>query len=235
MELMTTRRNVRFVVGGAAVAAVLVGVGAAGAIAASGVWSPSEERKAVIDDAARQLGVDPDALSDALKQALKNRVDEAVDAGRITEEQANALKERIDSGDTMPLFGGLGGRHFGHLGRVGHFGSLEAAADYLGLTEVELREQLQDKTLAEIAKDQGKTVAGLVQALVNSAQKAIDEAVADGRLTNEQATELKANLEDRIEALVNGEFRGPGFGFHHGLRLGDAPPRAPPSFWGPRA
>lgn len=233
---MTNRRNVKLAVGGAAAAVVLLGLGAAGAIAASGVLSGNEESKAVIEDAAKQLGVEPDALTDALKQALKNRVDEALEAGRITEEQANALKERIDSGDTVPLFGGLGERKFGplgpfdHFGPFGHFASLETAATYLGLTEAELREQLQDKTLAEIAKGQGKSVAGLMKVLVSSAQKAIDEAVADGRLTQEQATELKANLADRIEAFVNGEFRSRAFGFHHRFRSGDASPRAPPFF-----
>jgi polyhydroxyalkanoate synthesis regulator phasin len=232
MKVMANRRNVKLAVGGAAVAVVLVGLGAAGAIAASGVLSANEESRAVIEDAAQQLGVEPDALTDALKQGLKNRVDEALEAGRITEEQATALKERIDSGDTVPLFGGLGAGHFGHFGHFGQFASLASAADYLGLTEAELREQLRDKTLAEIARDEGKTVAGLVQALVSSAQKAIDEAVATGRLTEEQATELKTNLDDRIEAFVNGEFRDRGFGFHHRFRSGDASPRAPPFFPG---
>ncbi|HEU5264079.1 MAG TPA: hypothetical protein VFU34_05540, partial [Gaiellaceae bacterium] len=73
---MANRRNVKLAVGGAAVAVVLVGLGAAGAIAASGVLSANEESKAVIEDAAQQLGVEPDALTDALKQGLKNRVDE---------------------------------------------------------------------------------------------------------------------------------------------------------------
>ncbi|HSF62607.1 MAG TPA: hypothetical protein VLA69_12990 [Gaiellaceae bacterium] len=229
---MANRSNVKLAVGGAAVAVVLVGLGAAGAIAASGVLSANEESRAVIEDAAQQLGVEPDALTDALKQGLKNRVDEALEAGRITEEQATALKERIDSGDTVPLFGGLGAGHFGHFGHSGQFASLAPAADYLGLTEAELREQLRDKTPAEIARDEGKTVAGLVQALVSSAQKAIDEAVATGRLTEEQATELKTNLDDRIEAFVNGEFRNRGFGFHHRFRSSDASPRAPPFFPG---
>lgn len=237
MERMTTRRNVRFVVGGAAAAAVLVGLGAAGAIAASGVWSPSEERKAVIEDAARQLGVEPDALSDALKQAFENRIDAAVEAGRITEEQANALKERLESGD-VPLLGGFG-PHFGHFGaRFGHFGhvgSLEAAAEYLGLTAAELRERLEDATLAEIAKDRGKSVDGLTNALVTAAESRIDEAVAAGRLTQEQAAELKAALPDRVEALVNGEHRGHGRDFRPGLWPGGISPRGPPDFEGPRA
>ncbi|HEU0246956.1 MAG TPA: hypothetical protein VFR38_07700 [Gaiellaceae bacterium] len=228
---MTTRRNLRFVVGGAAVAAVLVGLGTAGAIAASGAWSPSEERKAVIEDAARQLGVEPDALSDALKQALENRIDAAVEAGRITEEQANALKERLESGGDVPPLGGFG-PHFGHFG---HVGSLEAAAEYLGLTAAELREQLEDATLAEIAKDRGKSVDGLTKAMVTAAEARIDEAVAAGRLTQEQAAELKAALPDRVEALVNGEHRGPGRDFRPGLWPGGISPRGPPDFEGPRA
>ena len=104
---MTTRRNARFVVGGAAVAAVLVGLGAAGAIAASGAWSPSEERKAVIEDAAGQLGVDPDALSDALKQALENRIDAAVEAGEDHRGAGGRSEGAARVGD-IPLFGGFG-------------------------------------------------------------------------------------------------------------------------------
>ena len=41
-----------------------------------------------------QLGVEPDELEDAIEQALENRLDEAVKAGRMTQEQADALKER---------------------------------------------------------------------------------------------------------------------------------------------
>jgi predicted DNA-binding protein (UPF0251 family) len=230
MMPMIKGRRFTFAAGATAVAAVIVGLGAAGAVAASKAFSPSEESKAVIQDAAGQLGVDPDALSDALKQALKNRVDAAVDAGRLTEAQGAELKERIDSGDGVPLFGALGGGH-----HVGHFGDLEAAAAYLGLTEAELREALADRTLAEIAKEKGKSVDGLVQGLVTAAEKKIDEAVAEGRLTQEQATELKAGLESRMQSLVNGEFPGHGHGFHPGFGPGGISPRGPPGFDGPHA
>jgi uncharacterized protein YidB (DUF937 family) len=233
MRLMTKRDKVKFAAGATAVTAILVGLGAAGAVAASRALSPSEESKAVIEDAAGQLGVEPDALSDALKQALKNRVDAAVEAGRLTEAQGAELKKRIDSDDSVPLFGGMhpGGHGPDH---AGPFGSLDAAAAYLGVTEAELRDQLADKTLAEIAKEKGKSVAGLVQALTKAAENRIDEAVADGRLTQEQATELKADLAERIEGLVNGEFRHGG-GFHPGFEPGGISPRGPPDFEGPHA
>ena len=231
---MTRRKKLTFAAGAAGVALLVAGLGAAGAVAASRMLSPSEERKAVIDDAAWQLGVEPSALSDALKQALKNRIDEAVEAGRMTKEQADELEQRIDE-NAYPLLFGHGGHGGPRLGRRGHFEILATAASYLGMTEAELREELQDKTLAEIAKEQGKTAGGLVQQLVAAQTKRIDEAVADGRLTDEQATELKANLGQRMEALVDGELHGPGDGRQPRFWPGSGSPRGPPSFDGPPA
>ena len=54
------------------VAALTVAAGGAAAIAATGD-SQQEDSKAVIDDAAKDLGVQPSELSDALKKALANR------------------------------------------------------------------------------------------------------------------------------------------------------------------
>ena len=88
------------------------------------------------------------------------------------------------------------------------------------MTEAELREELQDKTLADIAEEQGKTAAGLVQQLVATQTKRIDEAVADGKLSEEQAAELKADLAERMEALVEGEFRGRGDERHPSVLAG---------------
>jgi len=220
---MTRSRKTKITVVAVGAAALAVALGAAGAVAASGVLSPNEESQAVLDDAADRLGVEPSELSDALKEALKSRVDAAVDAGRLTEEQGKTLKERIDSGDTPLLFGGLGrfgglgGHGPGHLGGLGHFGKLDAAASYLGLSEAELREQLADgKTLAEIAKAEGKSVDGLVQALVAEGKNRLDQAVTDGKLTQAQADELAQGLQERMTDLVNGELPERGFGHRFG-------------------
>ena len=201
---MDKKTKIKIIAGAVAALALAVAVGAAGAVAASRALSADEESKAIIDDAAAELGVEPSALSDALKEALKNRVDEAVGDGRMTEEQGEELKERIDSGDTPPLFGGFG--HRGGLGHPGHFRDFDAASTYLGLTESELHEELEDgRTLAEIAEAEGKSVDGLVDAMVAAAEERIDDAVADGRLTEERASDLKQDLEERITDLVNAE------------------------------
>lgn len=192
---------------GVAVALAVVGVG--GAIAATKL-TPQQESRAVIDDAARQLGVEPNELSNALKQALKNRVDAAVADGRLTREQANRMKQRIDAGDA-PLLG-LGPRSFGHRHHGAHgpfHAKTAAAAKYLGLSEAELREALRDgKTLAQVARERNKSVDGLVDALVAEAKK---------RLGTDEAP---AELRQRITDMVNGRMGPPHFRRGRGLRGG---------------
>jgi len=192
----------------AATAALAVAGGGA-AIAASKSGSPQEESKAVVDDTAKQLGVTPAKLSSALKKALENRVDAAVAAGRLTKEQGDALKKRIEAED-YPILGGFGmgfGHRDGGPGIIIHrFGHLDAAASYLGMTEAELRTQLAGgKTLAEVAKTKGKSVDGLVSALVADEKKEVDAAVAAGRLTREQADTILESAKQRATDLVNGE------------------------------
>ena len=100
---------------------------------------------------------------------------------------------------------------------------LEAAAGYLGLTETQLRTELEGgKSLAQVAKDQNKSVDGLVNALFVDAKGKLDAAVSAGRLTNAQETEMLGVLKDRITNMVNRtggtdepHFRGSCVGFRH--------------------
>ncbi|HXH87526.1 MAG TPA: hypothetical protein VNI55_02855 [Gaiellaceae bacterium] len=209
------RKRMKLVAGAGAVLAV---AGGSAAIAANGT-GPQAESQAVVNDAAKQLGVDPTKLSSALKQALANRVDAAVKAGTITEAHGEGMKARIQAG-TFPLFGGgRGGPGGDHRGRgFGHH--LGVAATYLGVTEAALRTSLESgKTLAQVAKDNGKTVDGLVAALVADETKELDAAVTAGRLTKAQRDERVAVLEERITARVNGERPAgkPHFGGRHGF------------------
>ena len=207
-------RKRKLVIGAAAVIAV---AGGGAAIGATQLGSPSEESQAVVDDAAKQLGVTPTALSNALKQALMNRVDAAVAAGRLSKEQGDALKARIKAG-SAPLFFGFRGP-----GEYRHFGAdLDAAASYLGVTEEQLRNDIQSgKTLAQVAKDKGKSVDGLIDALYNAEKKELDQAVADGRITKDQEQAILANLRQRITGKVNGTL--PRFGRHFDRFRGPAP------------
>ena len=209
------------IAGGTAALAAVVGVG--GAVAATQL-SPSEESDAVVADAAKQLGVSADKLDAALKPALENRVDAAVEAGTITSAQAAELKQRIEDGD-VPLVGL--GPGIGHRGGHHGFVDFSTAADYLGLMEAQLHTKLEaGATLAEIATAQGKTTAGLVDARARAAKNDLDQKVASGRITAAQRTSILDELESRLDDVVNGEFsfgfRGPGFGPPHTAAPRDA-------------
>ena len=157
--------------------AVLV---AGSAVAATKLESPSNQSKAIINDAAGRLHVAPSALSSALKQARVDQIDSAVKAGRLTKQQGDALKAQINRG-RMPLvgagydhgfgFGGhwsrFGGQDFEHATEARFGAGSKTVTSYLGITQAQLRSALASgKTLAQIAKANGKTAAGLVAALV---------------------------------------------------------------------
>jgi hypothetical protein len=165
-----------------AVVALLAATG--GALAAKGDEAKRPNRDAFLNDVAKRLGVDAATLENAFKSAAIARVDAALAAGDITAEQAARAKERINAGDA-PLLApprGPRGPHGFAFGRRGHGGPplglpgihrnggpFAPAAKYLGLTQEQLLTQLRDgKSLADIAKAQGKSVDGLKQAILSA-------------------------------------------------------------------
>ena len=199
----------RKVIAGAAAALAVGGTGA-GIAATKLNDSPSAESKAIVEDAAKQLGVQPQALSDAIKKALSDRVDKAVADGRLTKEQGAELKKRI-AADEFPLFG----PHFGAPHPFFH--GLDAAATYLGLTDAQLRSRLNSgKTLAEIAKAENKSVDGLKTAMQKDAKDKLDAEVKAGRLSKDEETQVLKDLNSRIDDLVNAQL-GMQFRDHRGF------------------
>jgi polyhydroxyalkanoate synthesis regulator phasin len=233
----------RKILAGTVAALAVGGAGAGYAATQLANPSPGEESKAIVDDAARSLGIEPARLDAALKKAMEDRIDAAVADGRLTKQQGEMLKKRIESNE-FPLFGppafgfGFGAPH-------PFFHGLDAAATYLGLTDEQLHRQLASgKTLAQLAKAKGKSVDGLEAALLKDVQAKLDTAVKAGRLTKAKEQQVLADLRERIDDLVNGQlrfrfrekgsfgFRGDrGFGFGHpgGPPVGPASPTLDPA------
>jgi hypothetical protein len=224
-----------------AIAAAVAGLAVAGGGAGIAASQDDSAGSSFLDSVAKHLGISSQELEDAAEAAALDQVDEALDQGRITEEQAEELRSRIEAGE-VPFFGpgffgpGFFGPGFGHEMRVEpggpehHFfffgDKLSSAADYLGLTEAELREQLADgKSLADVAEAKGKTVDGLEQAILDGAKASLDEAVKAERLTREQADAMYERLQSSIDELVNATFerRAPGFGRGFGPPFGGPP------------
>lgn len=202
-----------------AVLAAVLGLGVGAAVAGGGL---SNDKDAFLNDVAKRLDVTPEQLKAAIKGATDTRIDQAVKDGKITKEQGEALKQRAAQGG-LPFFGG--GPGFGHRDGFGgpglghHSGvSFDAASKYLGLTEAELRTQLASgKSLADIAKDKGKSVDGLKKAITADVKTNLDQAVEDGKLTQAQADDILKGTTDRLDDIVNATFE-PGMQFeHHGF------------------
>src|SRR5689334_12862264 len=93
---------------GAAGLAVLAGGGGAYAAGTSSSATPNQtaakpadlaaEQKAFLDDVAKRLNVTRDQLDAAVKGAAEARIDAAVAAGKLTKEQGDEAKKRLDSG-----------------------------------------------------------------------------------------------------------------------------------------
>jgi polyhydroxyalkanoate synthesis regulator phasin len=168
---------------------------------------------------ADKLGVTEDELKTAIDEARTETIDEAVDEGLLTEEQAERLQESRFPFPGRPWHGH---RHM-HL--------MDAAAEVLGMPQDELMEQLRDgNSLAEIAEAQiGEEfdLEDFKAALLDEIQARLGELVAEGDLTQEQADDIFQRIEENIDSMVNAEgcrdgFGGPrwGPGGFGGLRFG---------------
>jgi alkylated DNA nucleotide flippase Atl1 len=149
---------------------------------------------------AQQQNVDVQRVIDAMVAAATERIDEEVQEGDLTAEEANERKANLEERITRlvnegPQRGGPGHRRGPKL---------EAAAEALNLSVEDLREQLRDgRTLAQVAQEQNVDVQRAIDAMVADATARIDQKVQEGELSAEEANERKAELEERITRLVN--------------------------------
>jgi hypothetical protein len=79
-----------------------------------------------------------------------------------------------------------------------------AVASYLGITNAELKTARDSGTsLAQLATQQGKTVAGLKAAIYADAKAHLDKDVTAGKLTSAQETSMLASLQSHLDDIVN--------------------------------
>jgi hypothetical protein len=160
------------------------------------------------------LGVSEEQYDTAVEQARGQVVDEALTEGWLTEEQAEMLQWRWEQAPDAGLRGM--GRGFAKPG-PGMFGRGEnlhsIAADELGLSLTELLTELQEgKSIADVAGEKGVDTQVIIDAYVAQIQEDLDEAVADGRITQKQADyqleQVKQRVTDQLENTWSGDFRG---------------------------
>jgi transposase-like protein len=103
---------------------------------------------------------------------------------------------------------------------------IEVAADAIGIEADDLVAALRDgQTIAEVAEANGVEPSVVVDAIVAAQRERLTAAVEEGTLTQEEADELAATLEEQATDLVNGEAELPPWDGHQG-------PWGHPGLWG---
>ena len=168
-----------------------------------------------IQQLAEERGISLEDLQTTLKEAHLAAIDQAVIDGTLTQEQADQIKERIENGPQRGLDGpGFGkGRHGGRGGFGGPIhGSVDmhaVLAEALGLTVEDLAgAKAEGKTIQQLAEERGISLEDLQTTLKEAHLAAIDQAVIDGTLTQEQADQIKERIENGPQRGLD----GPGFG-----------------------
>ncbi|HLE39363.1 MAG TPA: hypothetical protein VJA44_06895 [Acidimicrobiia bacterium] len=145
-------------------------------------------------------------------QVLEQKLAPLVEDGTITQEQADTIAATLAADMPGP-------------GRGRGLRALQSVAGFLELTPEEMRAALSEyDTLADLADANGSSGGELIAYLVSQVEEHLDEAVANERITQEEADEKLADAEEHITELVNSDIpepgdrpmgrggRGPGFG-----------------------
>lgn len=209
--------------------AVLALTGVALAAAGGGAIAATQDdpEQSILDDAAKRLHVTPKALRDALSAAEAAQLDKAVKAGRLTQQQADEIKRhRTQDGHVLGgRFGGPPGPGMMHpgRGRFDHGGpaaAIDAAAKALGITREKLFTQLRGgKSLADVAKAQGKDLADVKAAVRSEISDGLAHAVKDKRISQDRADQILKTFDERFDAFAARSRPGP-FGHRGGFGPG---------------
>ena len=217
----------RIMILGGVLAALAVGIVA---VAGAGAQEDTPEDRPAdryLELVADNLGVTVEELEGALTQSHIDLINEKAADGTITEEEAAEIIERIESGEGRlfpPFGGGQHGRHHGNFHRL--YGMIVGnSAEVLGMEVDALKEELHaGNSLADVATAQGVDIEQFKAEVLAAIEADLDEKVADGAITQEQADRILAKITESIDRIVEkvpGEGAPDGgrpFGGHRGFR-----------------
>ena len=165
----------------------IAGVGLFGAVALAAFVPDGSAAGSVLGPLA------PVSASDVKHDRLKDLLDGLVKKGVITQAQEDAILAALKDN-------AAGARAKVEVLRD----FLTTSAQYLGIADKDLRAKLPGTTLAAIAgATPGKDRAGLVAALNTEGNADIDKALANKRITDDQAKQLRDALPNRVNEFVD--------------------------------
>jgi polyhydroxyalkanoate synthesis regulator phasin len=164
-----------------------------------------------LQDLANRLGVSVSALQQDKLGAAEDVLAQLVKDGKLTQNQANQIKQRLQSHQACTGTGkGLWGRGVTLQSLKQYLPDVATqVAQGLHLTSTQLVSQLQSgKSLSQIATAQGVSSSQLQTIVTNAIQSAVNKAVSEGNLTQQQATNIMQMLQkhpNTLNRLLNGK------------------------------
>lgn len=165
----------------------------------------SAEAGQTLSDLITANGGDPVQVAADAKVEAEAQIDEALANEHITEERAAELKAELDTKIQEILSHELGQRvinarvNFG-LRRI----VMDVVTESTGLEAQDVRQELRDgKSLATIITENGGDVAAVKAQIISDATEQINQAVTDGKLSQEDADTLLAELDAHVDELLN--------------------------------
>jgi hypothetical protein len=157
-----------------------------------------------LERVAKKLGITRDQLEDAIQAAALDAVDEAEANGRLTAEQADNARERIESGQGPRGFFDRRQDRREHRRDLVRKGIVESAAAALAMTFDELKAELQTgDSIADVAGEQGVSLDTVKVEITADAEAKLGVAVANGRITQERADAALARLSENLDEILN--------------------------------
>lgn len=190
--------------------------------------TPQTLAQTFLSKLAAKLGISQDTLQQGIVSTEKEMVDEAQQAGRITQQQADNLKQRIDESQGISDFG-LGGRMRAQGWSRGFMKGFKLGAvdiaGFLGITPQQLEAEFESgKSLAQVAEVHGKTRDQLKTYIHDQVKAKLDQAVSSKQITQQQAGSYLANLDQKLDSMIDQQ-EGPrmrGLGrLKHGMQNGN--------------
>jgi uncharacterized protein YidB (DUF937 family) len=173
-----------------------------------------------VAELAKEKGVSTDTIVNDVVAAYKTSLDLAVTNGDLTQTQADAILEAVRAFAPTVLERSFASNH-----------PMAAIAKTLGMTQTELMTAMRDgKTIAELAQEKGVSTEAIVNAIVAAQKEMLDQAVAEGHLTQAQADALlnvtRVMAPSYLEGTGMGKFGGrfgPGMMGHGGREAWGSP------------
>jgi polyhydroxyalkanoate synthesis regulator phasin len=182
---------------GAIVAVLGLGAGALAVQAAPAATTSTDYRQVFIDKLAGILHKSPKETADGIKKASEQTIDQMVKDGKITQAQADKMKQRIASGKGF----GFGGERRGHHGDSAlkqdlRTAKINAMAKLFGLSPADLQAQLKaGKSIKDLQQAKGISDEALKAARHDAVKPILDKAVKDGKLTQAQADQMLQRID----------------------------------------